>query len=316
MAVPPSVRSMLKMHEQAMESYRAFMPDVDQITSSIRDIGMIARQPYLETMASTIAQVDLHAQLMEQIVGAPPAQLRALAFPELQQRFAVLDIDHRLDYLVRDTKVFQQQIGDATSRLLEQLGLVVPPPVREAFDQLTDTIATRPFLAAVTASGAPVDAKIIAKVNDHITELLATSEGFAGFIHRLAALLPHVSSSIAAALLWVLMTVLLRRATDPLRKNQQRAVVRRTQHLLTEKLSSRERGRVRIAARTLDVRINPRTTDSSLVGNLRYGTPVVWLRHARHWTLVEYASGDETVQGWVYTRYLQRATRRSTNCRE
>lgn len=306
---------MLEMQEQAMERYRAFLPDVEKITRSIRDIGMMARQPYLDAMASTVAQADQHAQFMEQLGGASAAKLHALAFPELQQRFAGLDIG-RLDYLARDAQVFQQQSGDATARLLEQLRFVVPPPVREALDQLTETIATRPFLAAVTASGAPVDSQVIAKVNEHITELLATSEGFAGFIHRLAALLPHVSSGIAAALLWVLMTVLLRRGTDPAPRTEQRAVVRRTQDLLAEKLSSRERAHVRIAARTLDVRISPRTTDSRLVGHLSYGTPVVWLRRAGHWTLVEYASGDEPVQGWVYTRYLQRATGRSMSRRK
>jgi hypothetical protein len=124
MAVPASVRSMLEMHEQAMERYRAFLPDVEQITRSIRDIGMMARQPYLDAMASIVAQVDRHAQLMEQ-VGASAVKLRALAFPELQQRFAMLDID-RADYLVRDAQVFQRQVGDATARLLEQLDRLAP----------------------------------------------------------------------------------------------------------------------------------------------------------------------------------------------
>ena len=298
-AVPASVRSMLEMHERTTERYLASLPNVEQIERSIRDLGAMARQPYLDAITSSLAQAERNAEFVKDLIG--PSVLREpFAYQALNERWAV-DLD-RLAF--RDARMFQQQISDATRRLLDQLRFVVPSPVREAIDDLTATIATRPFLAAVSAAGTPTDAQIVAKVKEHVSELLANSEGFAGFLHRLAALLPQVSSTVAAVLLFILMRLLMRQSDPP--RHEQRAVVRRTQRLLAEQLSSYERQRVRVAGRMLAVRQSPRVTNSPIVGRLESATPVVRLRRGRHWTLVEYAYGDGSARGWVHTRYLRK----------
>jgi len=292
---PPSVRTMLEMETKAMEQYRTLSK------FPMRDLAATVQQPYADAIADLVAQAERNSQFVRDVLGS--STLRdTIALSKVGERLGQLDADH-LNYIPRDAGLFQHQIDEAMTGLLAQLRLVVTSPIREAIDDLTETIARRPFLNAVTPAGTPTDTQTITEVREHVSELLTTGESLLGFLRRLAALLPQLPSNVANALLFTLLRFLLRYADPP--KHEQRAAIRRTQRVLAAQLPFDERKYVRVAARRLTVRSDPHNRNSSIVGHLEYATPVVRLQHGRHWTLVERVSSETTMRGWVYTRYLR-----------